>query len=234
MRSIAIIPARSGSKGLRDKNIKDLCGRPLLAYSIEAAKQSGCFDTIMVSTDSEKYAEVARQWGAEVPFLRSSETSGDTDSSWAVVREVLAGYENLGQVFGVFALLQPTTPLRTAEDIKTGFELMHEKEAGAVVAVCEAEHSCSLYNTLPDDHSFVGFIRDSSKYARQMNAVCYRLNGALYISKVDHFLSHKYIGDENCYATIMPQERSIDIDNALDFMITETVINGKYPTSRTT
>ena len=91
MRSIAIIPARSGSKGLKDKNIKELCGKPLLAYSIEAAKLSGCFDTVMVSTDSEKYAEIARQWGAEVPFLRSAETSNDTASSWVVVREVLSG-----------------------------------------------------------------------------------------------------------------------------------------------
>ena len=225
MRSIAIIPARSGSKGLKDKNIKELCGKPLLAYSIEAAKLSGRFETVMVSTDSEKYAEIARQCGAEVPFLRSAETSNDTASSWDVVREVLSGYEHLGQFFDAFALLQPTTPLRTAEDIKAGFELLHERNAGAVVAVCEAEHSLSLYNTLPDDHSFVGFIRDPSKYARQMNKTCYRLNGALYISKVEHFRTHKYIGDENCYATIMPQERSIDIDNEYDFLLIKCIMS---------
>lgn len=224
MRSIAIIPARSGSKGLRDKNIKELCGKPLIAHTIEAAKQSGCFDVVMVSTDSEEYAEIARQWGAEVPFLRSADASSDTASSWDVVREVLAKYEKKACSFDAFALLQPTSPLRTAEDIKAGFDLMQEKKAGAVIAVCEAEHSLSLYNTLPDDHSFVGFIRDSSKYARQMNETCYRLNGALYISTVEHFMSHKYMGDENCYATIMPQERSLDIDSALDFIIAEAVM----------
>lgn len=227
MSNIAIIPARSGSKGLPDKNIKHLAGKPLLAYSIEAAKESGCFDTIMVSTDSERYAKIARDYGAEVPFMRSEITSNDTASSWDAVREVLAMYEKLGKVFDTFALLQPTTPLRNAEDIAAGFKLLVEKNAGAVVSVCEAEHPISLYNTLPEDHSFVGFLKDPSKYARQMCEITYRLNGALYISKVEHFLSHNYIGDENCYATIMPRERSIDIDTMTDFMMVEFLLTRK-------
>ena len=87
--NLALIPARSGSKGLKDKNIRLLNGKPLLAYSIEAAKESGLFDEIMVSTDSQRYAEIAKQWGANVPFLRTGETSGDTASSWDVVKEVI-------------------------------------------------------------------------------------------------------------------------------------------------
>lgn len=221
MRNIAIIPARSGSKGLPDKNIKLLNGKPLLAYTIDAARESKCFDTIMVSTDSAEYAEIAVNCGAEVPFLRSAGISGDNASSWDVVREVLAMYKEKGELFDAFALLQPTVPLRSAEDIIAGFQLMDEKKAGAVVAVCEAEHSMSLYNTLPEDRSFVGFIKDSAKYARQMNETYYRLNGALYISKVEHFSSHNYIGDANCYATIMPAYRSIDIDTIDDFYMAE-------------
>ena len=93
MKNIAIIPARSGSKGLHDKNIKDLCGKPLIAYSIEAAMQSKEFDEIMVSTDSPAYANIAQEWGATVPFLRSKETSSDTASSWEMVEEVLNNYK---------------------------------------------------------------------------------------------------------------------------------------------
>ena len=88
MKRLAIIPARSGSKGLRDKNIKNISGKPLLAYTIEAAKLSNCFDEIMVSTDSEKYAEIAVKWGASVPFLRSLNMAGDKASSWDTVLEV--------------------------------------------------------------------------------------------------------------------------------------------------
>lgn len=117
MKNIAVITARSGSKALVDKNIKLLAGKPLLAYTIEAAKESGCFDTIMVSTDSEKYAVIARDYGAQVPFLRSEATSSDTAGSWDVVREVICQYKELGEVFDSVCLLQPTSPLRTAEDI---------------------------------------------------------------------------------------------------------------------
>lgn len=93
MKNIVIIPARSGSKGLKAKNIKELCGKPLIAYSIEAACSSGQFDEVMVSTNFEQYAETARKYGAEVPFLRSAATAGDTASSWDMVAEVLQGYE---------------------------------------------------------------------------------------------------------------------------------------------
>ena len=109
MRSIAIIPARSGSKGLPDKNIRPLNGKPLLAYSIEAALASGLFDTVHVSTDSERYADIARQYGADEPFLRSAEASSDTASSEDAIREVLRRYEEMGQRFDAFMLLQPTS-----------------------------------------------------------------------------------------------------------------------------
>ena len=225
MRNIAIIPARSGSKGLPDKNIKLLNGKPLIAYTIEAAKESRCFDTIMVSTDSQKYADIAVEYGADVPFLRTDETASDTASSWAVVREVLEKYKDRGEVFDSFALLQPTTPLRQADDIKNAYQMMLDKNAGAIVSVCEAEHSITLYNTLPEDQSFVGFLRDPSKYARQMEGKTYRLNGAIYFSKVNHFYENNYIYDSNCYAAIMPSQRSVDIDNELDFRMVEFLMN---------
>ena len=115
MKSIAIIPARSGSKGLIDKNIRLLCGKPMLAYSIEAAEKSEIFDVVHVSTDSEQYAEIAKNYGADVPFLRGEELSNDTANTWDVVRYVLKKYKELGKYFDVVMVLQPTSPLRTKE-----------------------------------------------------------------------------------------------------------------------
>lgn len=143
MNNLAIIPARSGSKGLKDKNIKLLNGKPLIAYSIEAAKKSEIYSHILVSTDSERYGEIAIQYGAEVPFYRSEENASDVASSWDVVKEVLKKYQEMGIVFDTFTLLQPTSPLRKYEDIKKAYELFKEKDAIAVVSVCEMEHGRS-------------------------------------------------------------------------------------------
>ena len=151
MRNIAIIPARSGSKGLKDKNIKMLDGKPLISYSIQAALQSGCFEEVMVSTDSEHYAEIAQIHGASVPFLRSAEMSSDSASSWDSVREVLKNYLQLGQSFDNVMLLQPTSPLRTSDDIINAFDLFFNKKAESVVGVCEMEHSPLWSNVLPED-----------------------------------------------------------------------------------
>ncbi|RBP58094.1 N-acylneuraminate cytidylyltransferase [Alkalibaculum bacchi] len=225
MKNLAIIPARSGSKGLKDKNIKMLNEKPLLAYSIEAAKESGLFDEIMVSTDSEKYAEVAKQWGAKVPFLRSQELSNDTASSWEVVKDVIERYRSLGIEFDTVALLQPTSPLRSSEDIINGYEVMREKIANFVVAVCEMDHSPLWANTLPVDLSMGNFIRpEVVTMPRQSIPTYYRINGALYIIKVDYLMKTTDIYSEKSYAIIMNKENSIDIDDQIDFTIAEVLI----------
>ena len=141
MRNIAIIPARSGSKGLKDKNIKELNGLPMIAYSIKAAEKSRVFDEIMVSTDSEHYRDVAIEVGANVPFLRSHETSTDVAGSWDVVKEVLLNYYNMGERFDTICLLQPTSPLRRTEDIIGAYRLLEQKHAQAITSVCEMDHS---------------------------------------------------------------------------------------------
>lgn len=226
MKNIAIIPARSGSKGLKDKNIKMLNGKPLLAYSIEAAKKSGLFDEIMVSTDSEKYAEIAKQWGAKVPFLRSQELSNDTASSWEVVKDVIERYRNFGLEFDTVALLQPTSPLRSSDDILNGYDVMKEKAANFVIAVCEMDHSPLWANTLPVDLSMGNFIRpEVVTMPRQSIPTYYRINGALYIIKVDYLMKNTDIYSEKSYATIMRKERSIDIDDQLDFTIAEVLLS---------
>lgn len=224
MKNVAIIPARSGSKGLKDKNIKLLNGKPLIAYTIEAAAKSNMFEDIIVSTDSKTYAEIARQWGANVPYLRDNELSTDIASSWDVVRDVISYLKQKERNYDTIALLQPTSPLRNEEDIIKGYNIYKEKKAMAVVSVCEVEHSPVWSNTLPEDGSLKDFIsKDIINLPRQSLPIYYRLNGALYIVDSNYILFNKNIYNEDCYAVIMSQEHSVDIDNNFDFLFADLV-----------
>ena len=225
MRRIAIIPARSGSKGLKDKNIKELNGKPLIAYSIEAALASKMFDKIFVSTDSQKYADIAIQYGADASFLRSEENSSDTAGSWDVIREVISKLKDMGKEYDEVMLLQATSPLRTVEDIVKSIELLHEKRGNAVVSLTECDHSPIWCNTLPEDKSMDNFDREEYKdLPRQMLPKFYRYNGAIYLVTAEELQKKERMLEKGCYAYVMPQNRSIDIDTALDFMIAETIM----------
>lgn len=224
MKNLAIIPARSGSKGIPDKNIKPLNGMPLMVYSINAALHSGVFDEVMVSTDSDKYADIAVKFGASVPFLRSAEASGDKASSWYAVREVLNNYRSRNKTFDTFCLLQPTSPLRTAADITNAYDLYCSKATVAVISVCEMEHNPLWSNTLPEDLSLSSFQKTASDSQRQGLITYYRLNGAIYISNVNEFLKDPNLYRNGSYAYIMPAIRSVDIDTELDFKYAEFLI----------
>lgn len=224
MKTIAIIPARSGSKGLKDKNIKPLAGKPMLAYTIEAAQNSGVFDEIMVSTDSAEYAEIAKKFGAQVPFLRGADTSTDTATSWEVVKEVLDKYKKLGHVFDGVCLLQPTSPLRTAGDIRGANQLFQKAEV-AVVSVCEVDHSPLWCNHLPDNNSLNGFILRENNRQRQKHGKYYRINGAIYFVNVSELYNDPFLYRDGCYAYIMCREHSIDIDSELDFKIASAILS---------
>ncbi len=219
MRNLAIIPARSGSKGLPDKNIKPLVNKPLMAYSIEAALESECFEEVMVSTDSDKYADIAKEYGASVPFLRNSVTASDTASTWDMVDEVLKRYRDLAGEFESFCLLQPTSPLRTSQDIRNAYSLYYEKASFAVVSVCEAEHSPRWCGHLGENLSLDGFIRMEDMKRRQDAGRFYRLNGAIYIVNAERFRQDRFFYQQGSFAYVMPQERSVDIDTAHDFRI---------------
>lgn len=224
MKNIAIIPARSGSKGLKDKNIRSLNGKPLIAYTIDAAKKSEVFDEIFVSTDSEKYAKIAREWGANVPFLRSSQLSSDTASSWDVLKDALEKYKEMGLEFDTVTLLQPTSPLRTAEDIVSAYQKMINKNAKAIVSVCEVDHSPLWCNILPEDTSMEDFLsKDLLDVPRQNLSTYFRVNGAIYIVKIDYLMFTESIYNDSCYAYIMKKENSIDIDDEMDFKIAQAL-----------
>lgn len=225
MKNIAIIPARSGSKGLKDKNIKSLCGKPLMAYSIEAALASECFEEVMVSTDSELYARIAREYGASVPFMRSAENSSDTATSADMITEVLENYRLIGKEYDTFCLLQPTSPLRTSEDISSAYKLFKEKASFAVVSVCEAEHSPLWCGQLPENNEFIDFISADIANRRQDSGAYYRINGAIYIAKISKYMVDKFFYQQGSFAYIMTQTQSVDIDTELDFKLAEFLIN---------
>ena len=230
MKNIAIIPARSGSKGLPNKNIRPLNGVPLMAYTIRAALNSGMFEHVMVSTDSEEYAQIAKEWGAEVPFLRSAATSTDMSSSWSVVREVLDRYEQMGETFDTVALLQATSPLRTGENIVQAYKQMEQKGANSLYSICEIGYPVISCKYVPESLSMNEAVpvieADPTLYLpRQTQPVAYRTNGAIFLYRVDAFKTDPHPYATKCYGFIMDKIYSTDVDDLEDFTITEAIIN---------
>lgn len=226
-RFLAIIPARSGSKGLKDKNIKLLDGKPLISYTINTARSSEVFDYIMVSTDSEKYAEIAIREGANIPFLRSKELSTDVSSSVDVILDAIEKIEKMGMRFDYFVLLQPTSPLRDCEDITNSVKILFEKEANSVVSVCESDHSPVHMNKLDKSLSMMNFIMNDNNKRRQDMDLFYRINGAIYICDVEYFKNFRKFYGEKSYAYIMKKINSVDIDDELDFLLAQTILKYK-------
>lgn len=226
MKNIAIIPARSGSKGLPDKNIRPLKGVPLMAYTIKAALDSGMFDRVMVSTDSEEYAEIAKQWGAEVPFLRSAQTSADTSSSWSVVKEVLEQYARRGETFDTLALLQATSPLRRDVHIREAYEMMEKKSADSVVSVNQMSTPIEKCRHMEDELRLGVFAEKPNEYRRRQNfSASYEENGAIYLWRTDKFSLDSTIFTDNGFGYEMDKLHSVDVDDLEDFTMVEAIVN---------
>ncbi len=222
---MGFIPARAGSKGVPGKNTKDLLGKPLIAYTIESALTSKVFDYLIVSTDCEDIARVAQEAGAETPFKRPAELATDTAKSMDALQHALTWCEEQGKHSDWVMNLQPTSPLRNSEDIINACALMIQRRAGAVVSVCEADHHPWWSNTLPGDHCMEHFIRpEILNVNRQSLPKYYRLNGAVYLAEWDLLRQQKSWYGKNTYAYIMPKERSVDIDTALDFAWAELLL----------
>lgn len=226
MRKIAVIPARSGSKGLKDKNIIGLNGRPLMHYTIKAALDSGCFDEVMVSTDSPEYARIAKECGASVPFLRSNDTSGDCAGSWDVIREVLRGYAELGKSFDYVAMLQPTSPLRDATDIAEAFGKLSCHGTHNVVSVTEVDHPVQWCFRLTEQGTMDELAASPFCYTRRQDLEKhYRENGAIYIVDAAKILDPTYnFYADHCAAFVMSREKSIDIDTEVDLLVAKMLL----------
>ena len=221
---IAIIPARSGSKSLIDKNILLLDGKPLLVHSIECALQSELFDEVFISTDSQQYADIAKQYGGSVPFLRDTTLAGDDSYIWDAVRGDLLKYEAVGKQFETVVLLQPTSPLRVPEDIKTAYQIYEDNKADSVISVCKASYSPLIHNTLPKNNSLKEFLKyETFSKPRQQLSDFYRVNGAIYIVRYCCPERNMDLYGEKSYAYIMPKERSVDIDDRWDFIMAEAL-----------
>ncbi|PTX16339.1 N-acylneuraminate cytidylyltransferase [Halanaerobium congolense] len=221
---LAIIPARSGSKGLKDKNIKCLNGKPMINYTIEAALKNEVFSNVVVSTDSQKYADIARKAGAEVPFIRPDNLAKDESTTNEVILHAISEMENTNDEYDCFMLLQPTSPLRTAENIKKAYSLFKGKNANAVVSVCETDHSPLWSNTLDNSLSLDNFLDDNKNKRRQELPTYYRLNGAIYLAQVDYYKIYNDFYNNNSFAYIMNKKESVDVDDIIDFRLAEILI----------
>ncbi len=217
-RKIAVITARGGSKRIPKKNIKEFCGKPILAYSIKAALESGIFDEVMVSTDSREIADIAIEYGANVPFMRSDETANDYATTNDVLKEVFSEYEKKGQKFDVAVCIYPTAPFITAEKLRDAVALMEQEGVDAVTPVVRF--------SFPPQRAFV--IRDGAiQYQYPENAVkrsqdlepIYHDCGQFYVMKVANVING--LGPARAVPYILPETEVQDIDTEEDWTIAE-------------
>lgn len=213
---LGLIPARGGSKGLPRKNILLVGGNPLIAWTINAAKNSKSIDTLVLSSEDSEIIEVAKKWECEVPFRRPDHLAGDTAKSIDVVLHALDQMPG----FEYVALLQPTSPLRNAEDIDAAFALMQECGAQSCVSVCESEESPYWMYHVVDGQKLLNLLPSEKDFVRRQDLPpVYILNGAIYIAKIDWLRQTGSFIGEGTVAYKMPKERSIDIDCADDLAI---------------
>ena len=220
MRKIAMITARGGSKRIPRKNIKEFCGKPILAYSIEAALSSGCFDTVMVSTDDGQIAKVAKQYGAQVPFFRSEETSNDYATTADVILEVLSEYQKRAESYDLVCCIYPTAPFLTGERLRQAMALLEDGEADSVLPVVRF--------SFPPQRSVVikdGFLQPKWPECMPMRSQdlepFYHDAGQFYCLRTESFLKQKKLIMDKTVPLEMSELEVQDIDTLQDFRLAE-------------
>lgn len=221
---LAVIPARGGSKGIKNKNITELAGRPLLQWTIEAAEKSKYIDRFVLSSDDPQIQMVAESLGCEVPFTRAAHLATDEASTIDVLLDVIERVAG----FDVVALLQPTSPFRTAEDIDGCLELMMRDGAPSVVSLCAMRDHPALFFKFQSDKKIAPFLSNppSQSLRRQDLPAAFKLNGAVYIAKIPWFIKNRTFTAVEAVGYIMPERRSIDIDDAQDFSLAQQLAQG--------
>ena len=220
MSRVCIITARGGSKRIPKKNIKDFLGKPIIVYSIEAALESGMFDEVMVSTDSEEIAEIARKYGAKVPFLRSSENSNDHAGTREVCKEVLDAYEKEGKIFDLFACIYPTAPFITGEKLKKAVETLEASDAYSLVPVVRFSFPPQRGVVIKD--GYMEFMHPEFAQARSQDLEpVYHDCGQFYILKTKPFLEEFTLVTSRTIPFVLPEEEVQDIDNYSDWVLAE-------------
>jgi N-acylneuraminate cytidylyltransferase/CMP-N,N'-diacetyllegionaminic acid synthase len=226
-RVLALIPARSGSKGLENKNIRELNGRPLLGWPIQAANKSAYVDTVIVSTDCEKYKDIALEQGAENVLMRPLELATDKARSVDVIVHVIQEMLLLGEEYDLITLLEPTSPLTTASDIDLALEtITNHNTANSIVAVMKAECNHPQFAYLKDNKGVLNhFTEGLDKVIRRqdLSSVFY-LDGSLYISTVASIIKEKSFLTKNTIGFEVPKWKSFEIDDEIDFDIVEMLM----------
>lgn len=224
MSVIAIIPAR-GQSSLRKKNIRLLAGKPLIAYTIETALNCPSIDRVIVSTDDEEIATVARKYRGEVPFIRPKELAMADTPMLPVLQHTVAFLEDCDEKIDIVVLLDPTAPLRSIDDVESCIKKLKETKADSVVSVCEAEHNPYFVMVQLDGDRMVPLIKPEKPILRRQDAPkVYRINAAVYAIRRDVLMEKNQIFTETTLAVVMPPERSVHIDHELDFKLAESIL----------
>lgn len=230
-RVIAIIPARGGSKGLPEKNIRNLCGKPLIAWTIEIAKVSKYLDTVMVTTDSAGIAIIAKDYGAEVPFIRPDKLADDYTPTLDVVYHVLEFYrEELNQQFDYVVLLEPTSPLRESDDIDRMLSLLVARadQCDAIVSVGEVSEHPSIMKRLVGDSMEAFCLSLETTSRRQDNAPAYFPYGVAYIVKTSVLLEEKTFYVKRCMPFLIKRYQNYEIDDIYDLLCVESIMKHEW------
>ena len=217
---LAIITARGGSKRIPYKNIREFCGKPIITYSIEAALQAGVFDEVMVSTDDEKIATIAKEAGAKVPFLRSAETSNDFATTADVILEVLDAYEKVGEKFISACCIYPTAPFITSEKLKSAVELLENKNYDSVMPVAEFSFPPLRGMIMEEDKVSYKWEEFSMARSQDLDKI-YHDVGQFYVFDVEKFKEAKKLVTKNTGAIIIDELEMQDIDNEVDWKLAE-------------
>jgi CMP-N-acetylneuraminic acid synthetase len=220
---LGLIPARGGSKRLPRKNALPLAGKPLIAWTIEAARAAGVLYDVVVSSDDDEIIHIAHEWGAQVPFIRPKELASDTATTLDVVQHAL---QKLMMPYDAVMILQPTSPLRRIEDIKAAVALMYQQQARGVVSVTQVRHPVEWAHALPEDGKMDDFLQQIVTDKRSQDLpVRYRVNGAICLVATDEVVKHQRLfPPTDCYAYRMDSKSSIDIDDAEDFQLAEAML----------
>lgn len=219
MKNIAIITARGGSKRIPKKNIKEFCGKPIIAYSIEAALNSGMYDEVMVSTDSEEIAEIAKKYGAQVPFLRSEKTSNDFATTRDVLDEVIEEYKKRGKSFDFMTCIYPTAPFVTAQKLKEAVTKLSESDADWAMPVTAYSFPPQRAMVIRDGGLEYQYPEYKNTRSQDLEPI-YHDCGQFYVYKIDVYMGDRQ-GSGKVLPLITPEEETQDIDNISDWIIAE-------------
>ena len=218
---LVVIPARGGSKGLPGKNIKLLCGKPLIEYSIDVARAITSDDNICVSTDDQKIINIVENYGLSVPFVRPSELASDTASTNDVLLHAISFYASRGKNYDVILLLQPTSPLRTIDQVKEAIGMYHSG-IDMVVSVTKSHAPAVLCSD--NSEGYVNLVYNKYAGGRQSLPTFYEFNGAIYVINVNSLKNKGLGGFDKRVKYVMSKETSIDIDDIFDFMQVELIL----------